>query len=384
MAGQVRQGRRYLPPIAATGVLHIGDWVRDDLPDLFWPILYLAENGTSGAIKFVRWQEAVQHDLAGLVEPRPLAAGLDGRLTSLDRLVGWVPAARARIKQRAFEFGLLPDSVATVMASYPDRPAAWLIDLDARLAGQEEINLLARAILQTLHDRHREAVIKCLSIWSEIQAGTFRSDTAIIDILKDYPNDSTTRAMADSRIRASWGARRAALLHTDPHHFDATIEWAKDFWNINSITTRCLRRQDSPEPESVDSMAAGATPENGTHLRQQAIDILTSYIEVLESSPAQLYDQERQEVHSGLVALASREVITALGAPDLWCMEHGAQVFRILVETRIYLQWMALQIRPSTAPTRSTGRARRSSTHASWKRSRHTFRTQSFKVAWRN
>lgn len=40
---------------------------------------------------------------------------------------------------------------------------------------------------------------------------------------------------------------------------------------------------------------------------------------------------------------AGREVITVLGTPDLWCMEHGSHVVRVLVEVRIYLQWMAKQ-----------------------------------------
>src|SRR4051794_32918176 len=34
LAGHVRKGRTYRSPLAATGVLQIGDWVRDDLPDL--------------------------------------------------------------------------------------------------------------------------------------------------------------------------------------------------------------------------------------------------------------------------------------------------------------------------------------------------------------
>ena len=46
---------------------------------------------------------------------------------------------------------------------------------------------------------------------------------------------------------------------------------------------------------------------------------------------------------SGLVARAGRDVIAALGAPDLWCMEHGAHIARVLVEVRIYIQWMAQQ-----------------------------------------
>ena len=84
-------------------------------------------------------------------------------------------------------------------------------------------------------------------------------------------------------------------------------------------------------------------PEGGAHLRQRAMDLLSSYVEALETSPSPLYDREPLEVVSGLVARAGREVITALGAPDLWCMEHGAHVIRVLVEVRIYIQWMARQ-----------------------------------------
>lgn len=73
------------------------------------------------------------------------------------------------------------------------------------------------------------------------------------------------------------------------------------------------------------------------------MDLLSSYVEALETSPTRLYDPEPQEVHSGLVARAGRDVITALGAPDLWCMEHGAHIVRMLVEVRIYIQWMAQQ-----------------------------------------
>lgn len=77
------------------------------------------------------------------------------------------------------------------------------------------------------------------------------------------------------------------------------------------------------------------------------ITITDIRVEALETSPARLYDQERQEVISGLAMRAGREVIAALGVPDLWCMEHGAHIGRMLVEVRIYQEWMARQD-PST------------------------------------
>lgn len=84
-------------------------------------------------------------------------------------------------------------------------------------------------------------------------------------------------------------------------------------------------------------------PKGGAHLRQLAMDLVSSYVEALETAPARLYEREFQEVHSGLVASAGRQVVAALGAPDLWCSEHGSHVTRTIVEVRIYLQWMAKQ-----------------------------------------
>ena len=345
----MRKGRQYLSPLAATGVLEIGDWVRDDLPDLLWPVLTLAELGTSGAVRFVRWQAAVQSDLADCRVKRSFVAdGLDGRFTSLDRLVLQVPEARDSIKARAAEYGLLPDSVTAALASYPERPAAWLVDQELVAPSQAAVDLLCRAILEILKDGHREAIIKCLYIWSAVQAGTFSSDARTIELLKPYPNDLANRGRTDTVVRASWGALRGMWLSNDPTYFDVAGKWARVFWGINSMVTHCVRRRSVDQKQSggesmPDNTDPSPTPEDGAHLRQFAMDLMSSYVEALETAPARLYDQERQEVHSGLVARAAREVITALGAPDLWCMEHGAHVGRMLVEVRIYLQWMAGQ-----------------------------------------
>lgn len=162
LAGHVRQGRLYRSPLAATGVLQVADWARDDLPDLLWPALTLCEVGAPSVRGFIRWQQEVQRDLAGLAAPEALARGLDGRLTSLDRLVDEIPEAIVVIKERAAKFGLLPPSVAAALASYPDeRPASWLVDVPTRAPGPSEIRLLSRAVRKALSDGHREAVIKC-------------------------------------------------------------------------------------------------------------------------------------------------------------------------------------------------------------------------------
>lgn len=354
MTGHVRQGRRYLSPLAATGVFDMIDWVRDDLPDLLWPVLVLTVLGTPGARQLVRWQNAVQQRLAQLANPAALANGLDGRLTSLDMLVDALPQAQDIVISEAESHGILPETVQRVLSLYLERPAAWLVRLSRPVqVEQADLNLLARSIIEITTNGHRESLIKCLPIWSAVKARTFRTSQATIDLLSPYPNDPATREQADSVVRATWGAMKKAALIGDPHRFDKSTDWASVFWRINSAITPCVRtlEADSQSPEKnqsgeeslVETGLLTAAPAGSTHFRRTAMDLVASYIEALESSPSDLRTPEKHEVHSGLIMRAGREVITVLGIPNLWCLEHGAHIGRMLTETRIHLQWMGMQ-----------------------------------------
>ncbi|MCM3662379.1 DUF5677 domain-containing protein [Georgenia satyanarayanai] len=366
MAGHVRRGRLFVPEFAATVQLTPNDWFRDDVPDYLWPLMIAESQGNSSLIRFARWQGAVQADLKDLVPAKALAAGLDGRLTSLDRLVALHDGAADVMRERAVEYYLLTDEISKALSTYPERPAAWLTERELASPDQDDVDLIAASLFGVLRDGHREALIKCLLIWSAVQAGTFTSDQHTIDLLKNYPNDEATRPQADTTVRASWGAMKGLLQHEDEKYFDDSIRWARVFWGMNSMTTMCRRKRELEGPsDGLDEESEAATVEDeegerpangpaatsiedvdphGEHdFRQTAMDLMSSYVEAIETSPQQLYDQERQEVHTGLVSRAAREVIAVLGAPDLWCLEHGAHIGRMLVETRIQLAWMAAQ-----------------------------------------
>ena len=117
--------------------------------------------------------------------------------------------------------------------------------------GQDEIDVLARAVLGVLTDGHREAVIKCLRVWSAVQAGTFSCDAATIELLKMYPVDPGTRARANSVVRAMWGARKELMLHEDENRFTDAIRWARVFWGANSMSTRCMRRGEAGQTKTT-------------------------------------------------------------------------------------------------------------------------------------
>ena len=364
LAGHVRKGRVYSSLLAATGALQVHDWFKDDLPDLLWPALVLAEQGNESVHRFVRWQKAVQDGLAAHGETTLVAESLDGRLTHLAVLAAKFSDAAELIVAEATRYGLLSVGVRSALGSYPYMPAPWLAGQgQVRPPGLPELQLIRSALLAALKDGHLEALLKCLRTWSTVQAGSFRSDEKTIDILKNYPGDSTTRSAADSAVRAMWGAHRGAVLVDDPNHFDEAIKWARVFWGANSMTSRCVRKRESEgedemgdqedgsdvndltsaEEPSGDAAAATPVPADGAHLRGLTMDLLSSFVEALETAPARLHDNERQEVISGLVVRAGRDLIAVLTAPDLWCMEHGAHIVRMLVESKIYLHWMAQQ-----------------------------------------
>lgn len=388
LADHVRKGRTYSSPLVASGLLKIGDWMRDDLPDLLWPALFLAHQGSSDAVdEFVRWQRDVLADIEGLGTAHQegfVAACLDGRLTGLDRLIEEVPEAKAIVIRRARQGGLLPAPVLSALRTYPQRPAEWLTGPGYSVPEAHDLQLLSRAVYEAAGDGHREAVLKCLQIWAAVLAGAFRSDPTTIALLKEYPGDVGSRSRADTVVRSSWGAMKGDSLMRDEHCFDAAVAWARFFWDFNSTTTKCVRTRDleareaatEPGPSDPAQEAQGERvadgeaepldlqtftveesreqswisrlPEtNGVQpkdLRQRAMDLMQSYVEALESGrPFRLYEPAPHEVHAGLVSRAAREVITALGAPDLWCTEHGSHVGRAVVESRIVLAWMSTQ-----------------------------------------
>lgn len=352
MAGHVRKGRRvYMPPFVATGVLQIGNWAKDDLPDLLWPALVLAEKGNGSIRSFVRWQKAVLDSLSQYGDLGFIADNLDGRLTSLARLQGRFPNSVEMIRSEAEQLGLLSNKVKAALSIYRSMPAPWLTDNQSATPPKvSDLELIHAALYGVLADQHRESLIKYLPISSQVQAGTFRAKKEIIDLLKCYPNNAGTLSQADSVVRASWGATKSRTAEKYPQIVDDITAWAQEFWGANSMTSGCLRKRDleeeaMPSDKNLpinDSDSLSSTVEE-TNLQRFAMDLLSSFIQALETSPTDLYYSERQEVVSGLVARAGRDVIAILGSPDLWSVEHAAHIGRMLVEIKIYIRWMNTQ-----------------------------------------
>lgn len=350
-ADHAKSGRRLSPPLVAATDLTVSDWVRDDVPDLLWPVLVLGERGDEAIRSFVEWQKAVVADLNGEVDGRVLADGLDGRLTGLARLITLYPVAAEPIRVRAEEFDLMPPSVRSVLSSYPQSPAEWLVG-EFHSPDQADIDLLRRSLLDLLRSAHREALIKCLSIWVGVITSSLSVGPKAVDLLRDYPNEPNRHVQADSAISAMWGSLRQSRESDDPDYWKPATDWARIFWGTNSMTTRCVRSRDLDSARADDAVADSGDPATNTAsssalpvagFQQRAMDLTTSYIEAIEAAPRRLYDPEREEVNTGLVVRAARAVVNALGNESLWSPETGAHIGRMLVETQILLNWMAIQ-----------------------------------------
>jgi len=98
----------------------------------------------------------------------------------------------------------------------------------------------------------------------------------------------------------------------EPNHFDEAIKWARVFAGAKSMTSRCIRRRESKDENSAGAAQDGddmdrqpsadvggpgaaptPVPAEGAHLRQLTMDLLSSFVEALETAPARLHDKER-------------------------------------------------------------------------------------------
>lgn len=354
--GHIRKGRRYSPPLVATGLLEVGDWQRTDLPDYIWPILLVHLQGEKAVRRFVLWQKELLDVIDQDEERRTFAKLLDGRLSSLDLLVNESEERRSVVRSAAERAGLLPEALRQTLVIYPEIPARWLFDSGENLEDIEaDFAVLHDAIVGILKSGHREALIKCLGIWAAVQGGTFSSDAATIELLKDYPLDIAKRGQADSIIRAGWGAQRRLAEIENAARFEKATEWARLFWGVNSTLTPCVRSRDVEVMDNLENSSRpngeGDRSKNEDQARTSSNhglatyveDLLSSFIEALDKSALDQCKRECLEVNAGLVSRAGRELIAVLESPMLWGLEYGSHTTRMLIETKIYVKWMSLQ-----------------------------------------
>lgn len=358
--GHYRTGRVYKPTLMAFPETIVGDWVRDDLPDLIWPALLLAQSGEGGLRQYCRFQQAADSAITA-ADLDSSVINLDGRLTSIEAV-----AASERDKLRPIltreisKSQILPDVVSAALGLYENLPGAWLLERTSEnddQAFEDAAGLCAKAISLLATDGHLEALLKFLPMtWSVIRkTATFSGE--MVQVLAHYPSIESDFPMADSMVRSSFGARKAYEEHEDSMLTQRRTDWATSFWSTNWHMSSCVpiekiehehesseNKTDPPVDETTEEREDVEDHEAEQKLAESAIALFDDFLKrsITPSLDLDLHAPEKHEVVTGLVARAARTVISALHAPHQWSSEHGSAVTRLLAETEILLAWLHL------------------------------------------
>ena len=367
--GHYKVERTYRPPLMAMPETRLMDWVRDDLPDLLWPVFLIGLGGNGAACDIGGLQTAVANVISTSgIDAK--AVRLDGRLTSLER----VPASLRTEVQPLLESeisarGLMPAPLLAVLRQYADLPGRWaLVDpFEDREETHDlggDLGSVATTIHRVVRDGHFESMVKFMGVAWDAVTGQLSTSQETVRYLRGYPNDAAIVSAADTVIRAMFGARNGADIQNDPQLQVERVSWAQSFWNQNWAATPCLfppSRPDPPPETTVgdvlsDDGGSGspitATPSSGDASDDEVSALTSSVLERLNAFlgdvtqsdfPVDLYRPARHEVLCGIVTRTARSVLAVLEAPQMWCSEHGAGIIRQLAETEIVMTWMASQ-----------------------------------------
>ena len=340
LAGHYRVGKRYQPRLVALGAIE-NDWVRSDAPDLLWPMAVMARGGDDGLRRFAEWQRRAAEalgDLAATVQ-------LDGRLTSLEAIDAAARSMLSPSTEDLKELDLIPDELPSALRLYGRVPGAWLV-LDPWSSGAGEdaaLSFLGDVLTTCAIDGHIEAMVKFVQIGWGVLTRTFSTSSKMIDLLKTYPADPAQVGAADSVIRASLLAMRAAAAADEPEIQERRDEWAERFWRLNWQLSPCLLSEEI-DMSHVD-LAASGDAANATEVARQLVDAAVKeydrFLRGLADAEVDLFNPAKQEVIGGLTSRAARAVVAILRSPHMWSGEHGSGVIRILAETEIVLTWLA-------------------------------------------
>lgn len=357
------------------------EWVRDDLPDLLWPLCLVAQLGDRGLVYYREFQELVI-DVVGKEEVDELNIAVDGKLTSLER----IPVGARDDIVEAFRghhrFGeLLTREILGVMRMYENLPGGWLL-VDPWTSKQndleESMNWLAQAIVTVVGDRHLNALVKASTFGWLILTRRMRFPREFGEVLIDYPVNEEKRGAADAMILSSFLAFKAMDVQADPRIGDQRESWASRFWNTNRGLSACIpegdvldadEAEDEGPPDASDAGDASDESEPGEGVAAVGDDtdepeassisigeLVEDYMSRLATIAGafseafydpdlalNLYMPARSEVLAGLATRAIRGVAAVLRAPLMWTGENGANVMRMLFETRVVLLWLIAQ-----------------------------------------
>ncbi len=356
LAGYFKRGRRYLPELLAYENLKANDWIRDDLPDLLWPLVEVVVHGEGGARILSDAQSLVLEVLSSELPDEEMPC-FDGRLTSIEAVPailreGVVSAfAASKVAER-----LVGPEIVGVLSLYEGTPGRWLLvdpwtNRLGAVSRDDAVDILREGIVMTIADRHANALVKSPTLaWLILRGRLSLHDPRSVRALKGYPLDEETRGEADAFILSSFLGFKSIDLAQDPELAVNQSRWASSFWNANWKLTRCLVVDRGggaiSASEHSTEVAMGLPDEEELHrLRSELETVLAEFLDSAfdPNRHVDLYQPARHEVVCGLVARAFRLVGAALTVPEQWSADYASWLMRTIAETEITIRWMAQQ-----------------------------------------
>ena len=344
LAGHYRKGRTYKPPLIAYEATAPTDWIKEDFPDLLWPAsLAVIERYSSGKL-FADAQQLVVDNLGR--DEALSGPPLDGRLSSLGRVDEdmRVPIQEALYASH-LATRLFPEQLLSVLQLYDGCPGQWLftqaaVSLKTLPPTEDAIKFLVQVLVAAIKDGTVNALTKFPTIgWRVItRSGTF--DPELVEVLRDYPIDLKTRPMAESTIRSTFLAMKAANSYSDPEANPLATKWAESFWRQNQEFTLCVL-----EEAALPVQAARGDAIDDDTVEELLQRLRSSYERFAALAAAAQIEvpTPRHEVLVGHVVRAYRALEALVRAPHMWTGEHASPVTRLLFEAQIFIRWMLKQ-----------------------------------------
>jgi len=359
------------------------DWVRDDLPDLLWPVCLAALHGDPGLVYYREFQELMV-EAVGQEGIDELEIAVDGRLTSIERIPVEIRDDIIEVfrSHRHIE-ELLPEEILGVMRMYEELPGGWLLVDPWTAVGEDDLeesmNWLARTIVTVVGDRHLNALVKASTFGWLVLNRRVHFPAELGEVLIDYPVNEEKRGAADAMILSSFLAFKAMDVQADPGIGEQREAWASRFWNANRELSACMPAGEVPEMSEdgddgpADDDAGAGDAADGVEPAEEVSsfgddaeehetsgisigELVEEYMSRLASVAGafsevfydpdlalNLYRPARSEVLAGLATRAIRGVATVIRAPLMWTGENGTNVIRMLFETRVVCLWLLAQ-----------------------------------------
>lgn len=340
--GDHRQtGRNLQPPMTALmgDTLRPVTWWKSYLPNYLWLCWHVSTDSYPDVYVASKLLDEI---LAGLGEDRtgfPEAWEFNGRLSDFESIP---TVSRDRLLEHLIAIGaygaVVPEGWAHSLGMYPDAPGRWMIQpwLDDGLVIDPAIaeRQLGEVVAKSIDGRGDTATrAKALLFRQKLMGGKlYFGPDMDLDAIKSYPNQSNElNAKAESMMRAMFLAIEGIE--------DQPEEWVKTFWRSNWKLYVCRTLQE--RVGSSDNSGKAAEVRDATEALARRVDYLwEEFVKIASTTDPDLYDPDRFEVLTGVVARVFRLLRIFVIHPPMWTMEHGAPVLRALVESRIVTKWL--------------------------------------------